>query len=87
MKPRIAFLFCCVTAWSCVMSYPAIAISISKLASLSDAQRRELDDIAMGRAPQIKPARPAIHIEIDDIPNAAQAALVSMSFSFRSARR
>jgi hypothetical protein len=59
-------------------NYPAIQISISRLARMSDAQLRELDRIAMGGAPA--PARPLPHIEIDDIPNAAQAALISMSF-------
>lgn len=77
-------LFCSVM-WSCVMSnYPAIKISISQLANMSDAQRRAMDRAAMGLPPEpapAKPARPAPrHIEIDDIPNAAQAALVSISF-------
>lgn len=66
------------------MSYPAIKISISRLARMSPAQLRAMDAAAMGLpAPvePVKPARPALrHIEIDDIPNAAQAALVSMSF-------
>lgn len=62
------------------MSYPAIKISIGKLASMSDAQLRDLDDIAMGRAKPAAPVKRKVHIDIDDIPNAAQAALVSMSF-------
>lgn len=59
-------------------NYPAIQISIGRLSRMSDAQRRALDDKAMGRAPAT--VKPPFHIEIDDIPNAAQAALVSMSF-------
>ena len=51
---------------------------------MSDAQIRAMDAAAMGlpaEAIPAKPVRPAPrHIEIDDIPNAAQAALVSISF-------
>jgi hypothetical protein len=77
---RVAVVLLCCVLWSCVMSQNAnaIHISISKLSRMSDAQLRELDRIAMGGAPA--PAKPLPHIEIDDIPNAAQAALVSMSF-------
>ena len=62
---------------------PAIKISISRLARMSPAQLRAMDAAAMGlpvpaRPVPVKPA--PRHIEIDDIPNAAQAALISISF-------
>ncbi len=63
------------------MSYPAIKISISRLARVSPTQLRTMDAAAMGLPAPVEPARPATrHIEIDDLPNAAQAALISISF-------
>jgi hypothetical protein len=77
---RATISVCPVALWSnrVMSNYPAIQISIGRLARMSDAQRRALDDQVMGRAPA--PKKPPVHIEIDDIPNAAKAALVSMSF-------
>jgi hypothetical protein len=73
-----AVFVCPVALWSSVMSLPEIRISIKRLAFMSEAQLRALDDRAMGKPPA--PVKPKLHIEIDDIPNAAKAALVSMSF-------
>lgn len=62
-------------------NYPAIKISISQLARMSDAQIRAMDRAAMGLPPDPVPVkRKPVHIEIDDLPNAVQAALVSISF-------
>jgi len=62
-------------------NYPAIRISVSKLARMSDAQIRAMDAAAMGLPAPAKPIKPASrHIEIEDLPNAAQAALVSISY-------